>query len=150
MLGLFLRVHTSALFISIASGYLLSSFVGETAGLVSRSFITDSSTGMITKIVVFFLPIVMTMWIMRRSLNAPQMVTHFLPLAGCALLVLVLGLPLLPTGTQDAVYGAFPGSLIKQMSDAIVGFAVALQLILMWITARPRHPKDAHHGRHHK
>lgn len=148
LLWFVLRVHTSALFISIAGGYLLSSFVGETAGLVSKSFITDSSTAIITKIVVFFLPIVMTAWIMRKSLNAPQMVTHFLPMIGCALLILVLGLPLLSEATQATVYGSFPGNLIKQMSDAIVGIAVALQLILMWITARPRHnvpAKRAHH-----
>lgn len=147
LLWLVLRVHTSALFISIAGGYLMSSYVGETAGLVSRSFITNGSTAMITKIVVFFLPIVMTAWIMRKSLNGPQMVTHFLPMIGCALLILVLGLPLLTETAQATAYSSFPGNLVKQMSDAIVGIAVALQLVLMWITARPRHapPKRSRH-----
>ena len=150
LLGLLLRVHTSALFISVASGYLLSMFVGETAGLVSRSFITNTSTAMVTKMVVFLLPIAISMWILRKGLNAAQMVPHFLPLVGCSALILVLGLPLLPPATQTSVYSSFPGDLIKQMSDAIVGIAVALQLILMWITARPIRPKDVQHGRHHK
>lgn len=148
LLALFLRVHTSALFLSIASGYLLSSFVGDTAGIISRSFITTSSTAMVTKLLVFFLPIVITMWLMRGSLSPVQMPMHFLPMVGCALLVLVLGLPLLSQTVQNSVYSGYPGNLLKQMPDAIVAISVALQLVLMWVTARPRHAPPAHHGRH--
>lgn len=150
MLALLLRVHTSALFLSIAGGYLMSMYVGDTAGLVSRSFITNTSTGMVTKLVVFLLPIVMTMWIMRKSLNAAQIPVHFLPMLGCAMLVLVLSVPMLSPAIQADVYGSFPGSLLKQMPDAIVGVSVALQLVLMWVTARPRHNQDSHHGRRHR
>lgn len=125
-------------------------YVGDTAGLVSRSFITNSGTSMVTKLVVFLLPVVMTMWIMRKSLTAAQIPVHFLAMVGCALLVLVLAVPMLSPAVQADVYGSFPGSLLKQMPDAIVGVSVALQLALMWITARPRHNQDAHHGRHRK
>ncbi len=147
LLALFLRINTAAFFVSIASGYLLASFVGDTAGLISRSFITSDSTATVAKLVVFFLPIVITMWIMHRSLSTAQMPAHFLPMVGCALLVLVLGLRLLPVATQASVYAGFPGSILKQMPDAIVGVSVALQLVLMWITARPRHyePKHSRH-----
>lgn len=150
LLALILRVHTSALFLSIAGGYLMALFVGDTAGLVSRSFITNTSTAMVTKLVVFLLPIIMTMWIMRKSLGASQLPVHFLPMIGCALLILVLGVPFLPPATQAAVYGGFPGSILKQMPDAIIGVSVALQLVLMWVTARPRHNQSAHHTRHRK
>lgn len=147
LLGLLMRIHTSALFLSIAGGYLLSLFVGDTAGLLSRSIITNSQTTMVAKLVVFFLPVVMTVWIMRKSLGASQLVIHFLPLIGCSMLILILGLPLLTANTQAMVYGSFPGNLLKQMSDAIVGVSVALQLILMWFTARPR-PQV--HTKHHR
>lgn len=145
LLGLLMRVHTSALFLSIISGYLLTLYVGDTAGLVARSFIASDQTPMVAKVVVFALPIVLTMWIMRKSLGGSQLLIHFLPLIGCALLVLVLGLPLLTPATQNAVYGSFPGTLIKQMSDAIVGISVGLQLLLMWITARPKPPAHKRH-----
>lgn len=145
LFGLLLRVHSSALFLSIVSGYLLDLYVGDTAGLVARSFIANSQTPTFAKVIVFVLPIILTMWIMRKSLGGSQLVIHFLPLIGCALLVLVLGLPLLTPATQNVVYGSFPGNLVKQMSDAIVGIAVGLQLLLMWVTARPKPPAHKRH-----
>lgn len=148
LLGLILRVHTSAYFLSIAGGYLLSSFISESAGLASTSFITNSSTAMTAKLVAFFLPIVMTLWLMRKSLGASQIPIHFLPMIGCALLILVLGLPLLSPAIQATVYSGFPGNILKQMPDAVVGVSVALQLLLMWLTARPRHNQTGHNGRH--
>lgn len=150
LLAIVLRVHTSALFLSIASGYLLSSFVGETAGLLSSSVIKDGGTGMIAKLVVFIVPIVITLWLMRKSLAVPQVVIHFLPMVGCAALVLVLGVPLLSESTKTMFYSSEIGKTIQVTSDAIVSISVAFQLILMWITARPRHQAPAHHGKHSK
>lgn len=150
LLGLFLRIHTSALFLSIASGFLLATYVGDTASLVARSFVAADSTGMIARLVLFLLPMLLTMWLMRGSLGAPQMVMHFLPLVGCAAIVTVLGITFLPDATQSAVYGSFPGSILKQMPDALVGIGVAFQLLLMWMTARPRRNPPPHHRGHHK
>ena len=150
LVGLFLRVHTSALFLSIASGYLLALFVGDTASLVSRSFIASSGTGQIAPIVLFFIPIFMTMWLMRGSLGPAQIPLHFLPLVGCALLVLILGVELLPDTVNSSVYADFPGSLLKQVPDALVAGGVAVQLILMWLTARPRRGHEPHHRGHKK
>ena len=151
LLGMFLRVHTSALFLSIASGYILATFVGETAGLVARSFITSDSTATVAQLVLFFLPVVITMWLMRGSLAPAQVVLHFLPLLGCAVLVMVLSLQFFTEATRAGIYSDPIGSYVQQMPDALVGFAVAMQLLLMWITARPRRHAEAHHKRgHHK
>jgi hypothetical protein len=139
VLGFLLRVHTSALFLSIASGYLLSEFFGETSGLVARSFLKTDQAALTAEILVFFIPILVTLWLMRGSLAPRQLVSHFVPLVGCALLVMVLGLRLLPPTTQFSVYESSFGSILQTMPDVIIGFAVAAQLILMWATARPRH-----------
>lgn len=151
LLGMVLRVHTSALFLSIGSGYLLATFVGDTASLVARSFITSESTGTVAQLVLFLLPIAITMWLMRGSLAPAQVVLHFLPLLGCAVLIMVLGLQFFTEATRASVYSDPIGSYVQQMPDALVGLAVAFQLILMWITARPRRHAEAHHKRgHHK
>lgn len=148
---LLLRIHTSALFISIVSGYLLATYVGDTAALVSRSFVASSSTGSVAQLVLFFLPVAITVWLMRGSLGPAQLVMHFLPLIGCIVIITVLGIGFLSEATQASVYGVFPGTIIKQMPDALVGISVALQLLLMWITARPHRNPPPHHRRaHHK
>jgi hypothetical protein len=138
LLGLFLRVHTSALFLSISGGYLLSEYFSTTAGLVSRSFLKTSESAMVAEMVVFYLPIVVTLWLMRGSLAARQMAAHFLPLVGCALIVLVAGVGLLSTDTQLLIYATAPGEILQNMPDILVGFAVLAQLVLMWATARPQ------------
>lgn len=150
LLAIILRVHTSALFISIASGYLLSSFVGETAGLLSSSFVKEDGTAMVAKLIVFFVPIVITMWLMRKGLAVSQLAFHFLPMVGCAVLVLLLGVPLLSQSTQDTFYAGAIGKTIQQTQDALVALSVAFQLIVMWIAARPRRAEAAHHGKHRK
>lgn len=151
LLGLILRVHTSAFFLSIAGGYLLALFVGDTASLLSRSVVPADGSGQVAQMVLFLLPALITLWLMRGSLSPTQIPLHFFPLLGCAVIVLVLGLQLLPVSVTNNVYAEFPGTLIKQMPDALVGISVALQLLLMWITARPRRDHDKHHGRsHHK
>ena len=148
--GLFLRVHTSAYFLSIVSGFLLATYVGDTAGLVARSFIATSSTGTVAQVVLFLLPIVITVWLMRGSLGPAQFVLHFLPMIGCAVLVAVLGVGFLAEATRNSIYEVFPGTLLKQMPDALVGISVALQLLLMWMTARPHRNPPPHHRGHHK
>jgi hypothetical protein len=150
VLGLLLRIHTSAFFLSIAGGFLLATYVGDTAALVSRSFVASSETGQVAQLVLFFLPMVITMWLMRGSLGPAQLVMHFFPLIGCALLVAVLGIGFLSEATQASVYSVYPGTLIKQMPDAFVGIAVSLQLFLMWMTARPHRNPPPHHRGHHK
>lgn len=149
LLAIILRVHTSALFLSIAAGYLLAVFSGETAGLISTSIVKDGNAAMVTKLIFFYSPIVITLWLMRKSLAVPQVLVHFIPMVGCAALILVLGVPLLSQSTQDIFYSSSAGNTIRRTSDGIVSIAVASQLLLMWITARPRHNQAAgHHGRH--
>jgi hypothetical protein len=132
-----LRVHSSAFFISVASGYLLSEFIGGTAGLFSSSIFKNSPE--ITLLAVFLLPIVITIWFMRKSLPSSQLVVQILPQVANSLLIFALAVPLLSESIQATLAQDEIANSIIKMDDAVVTFAVVAQLALMIITARPQH-----------
>lgn len=143
LLVMVLRVHASAFFISVSAGYLLSQFAGDTAGLIGSSFVKNSPDT--TVLVIFLIPMLLTLWFMRKSLPSSQLVLQFLPQLGSSLLVFILVVPLLSVNLQQTIQSDPVASQLLRANDAIVAFAVALQLLLMIITARPPSPKKGKH-----
>lgn len=139
LLVMLLRVHASAFFISIGSGFLLTQFIGDTAGLLTGSLVKSSPDT--TLLLIFVAPILLTLWFMRKSLPSSQLVLQFLPQLGSSLLVFVLLIPLLSSDTQATLSSDTLVSNFVKGSDAIVIAAVVLQMLLMIITARPPSPK---------
>lgn len=135
LLVMLLRVHASAFFISVSAGYLLSQFAGDTAGLIGSSIVKNSPDT--TVLILFLVPMLLTLWFMRKSLPSSQLVLQFLPQLGSSLLVFILVVPLLSADLQAIVQSDPLASQLLRANDAIVAFAVALQLLLMIITARP-------------
>lgn len=145
LLVLAFRVHASAFFISIVSGYLLSEYVSDTAGLISSSFVKADGTDVTAKLVVFLLPIVLTIWFMRSTMPGRQLFLHTLPQIANCLMLIVLLLPILPDSVQLAATSNPVGDILNQVSDAVVAVTVTVQLLLMILTSHP-----ARGGKHHK
>jgi hypothetical protein len=133
------RVHSSAFFISISAGYLLSQFASNTAGLIDSSFVMSGNTGEITKLIIFLLPIVLTVWLMRGTMPGRQLFLHTIPQVGNSLLLIILLLPLLPQNLQDTINSNPASGILHQVNDLIVAITVLLQLFIMVVTSKAPH-----------
>lgn len=144
ILSIVLRVHASAFFISVAGGYLLTQFIGDTTGLITGSLVKNS--GDTALLIVCLAPVIITFWFMRKSLPSSQIFIQFLPQLATSLMLFAVLLPLLPSDMSSNLQSDNMARELIVASDAIVLFAVVLQVLLMIITSRPpSHPKKGHH-----
>lgn len=137
LLVLALRIHASAFFISISAGYLLSVFISDTAGLISSSFVNGDGSILTAKLVVFLLPVIITIGFMRGTVPVRQMFLHTVPHICNSLLMFVLILPILPSNISSSVSTNPAGEILLQVTDVVVAVTVTSQILLMIITSHP-------------
>lgn len=88
---------------------------------------------------------------MRKTLSAAALPFQFILLVANALLLAEFIVPLLPPGTQHAIYSTQIGSIFRQAYDVVVAGVAGLHVLVMWIM-RPRHHNEhgrGHHGKKH-
>lgn len=131
-----LRVHSSAIFIAITGGYITAQFISDDSGYINA--VTDSGV-QYAQLAAFLVPILLTLWLMRKSLPSSQFILQFLPHLGNSLLAFILILAFLPTGLLTTLQSDPIARTLINADDVIIMFAVVLQLFLMILTARPSH-----------
>lgn len=134
LLAYVLRVHSSPLFIGITSGYLLALFLADTDGYIS---FTSSGELNIVVLAAFTFPVILTLWLMHKSMPTNQFIVQLLPQLGNSVLFFILLYPLLPADTQQNLLSDPLARTAINAADALVVFAVVVQLVLMIVTTRP-------------
>lgn len=149
LLFIVLRVKPLYIFVSIVTGYFLMSLLGDTAALTFGSMIRSSNSDTMIKLALLLLPLILTLFLMRKTLSAAAIPFQLILLVANALMLAEFVVPLLSPGTQHAIYNTQIGSIFKQASDLIIAGAAVLHVIVMWIMRPRHHGEHGHHGKKH-
>lgn len=145
---LFLRTHTAICFLALCAGYVLLGVSGDNAGLLASSLTSGmSSSAMIARIALLFVPLVICGFLLRGYIANKLLVFAFIPATCTALLGVILVVPLLPAGTEQVVRQTETWSLLGQYHETIVGVGLVSATILIAVTLK--RPHDKHKKGHH-
>jgi hypothetical protein len=147
LIALLFRVSAVFVFLSIAIGNLLAVHLGEDAALVTGIAIKGEQADVISRLVLLALPLILTLFFLRKSMSASKILFNIAPLLACGAMLMVLAMPLLPEPTQTQILISEAGPYLNNTSGIIVGTASLLTLLLSWTTYRHR---EHHHGLHKK
>lgn len=146
-----MRVKPLYVFVSIICGYFWAELLGDPVELLLRSFAKVDNFDVIVRVVLLLLPLVVTIFLMRKTLSTSALPFQFGLLLADSLLLVTFLLPLLTTGVQSSLYQTSAGSIFRQGHDVIIASIVGLHVLVMWIM-RPRHHGEdsSKHGKHKK
>lgn len=145
-LALLLRVSALSLFLSVCCGTLLVNFLSDSVDFTTRVVSSGNLKPDYTNLALLLAPVLLTIWITRKTLPTTKVITHFLPIISSGLMLAVVALPLLPAATRGAIYASNTGRMIDQSQSVAVGIAVVLNLSLLWMNSH--HAGQSKHGRH--
>jgi hypothetical protein len=132
LLALLFRVNAVFVFMSICAGYLLQMSMGASVDLTVAMFVKGSNTLVIARLILLALPIVLTMFFLRKTIGR-SLVFQIVPLIFSGMLLGALVLPLLPDTFTQNVYSSQYGSSIRSSSDLVTAVAVATNIILAFM-----------------
>lgn len=142
-----LRVSAIFLFISIAVGNFLVLYLGDDAILAVNAFTKDKNVPMVVQLTLLFLPVVLTLITLRKSLAKSKLLLHIVPLIGCGLSLAVLAVPLLPSDLRAQIFALPLGDIFKNSQDLIISVTAVIVLLLTWRSYR--HNDDKHGKKKH-
>lgn len=145
--ALLLRVNALYVFLSVAAGLLLTQYLGDDTNLALGVLVRGPQTPTIANILALYLPLVLTLVFLRKSVPKNAMVFHVVPIILTGMMLGVLVLPLLDSNMQAQIFQDYYGGKFKSAQDLIVGASVLSTISLMWATGKPRLGK---HAKHHK
>ncbi len=143
LLALIFRTHALYLFASICTGFFLQFALSDDVDLALATIIRGSNSMVIARLVLLGLPIVLTLFILRKTAGK-SLLFQLMPLIFSGLFLAAITLPLLPSGTEQAIYDSAYGGNIRGAQDLVIAAAVVSNLVLMW-TLFKHHGKGKHH-----
>lgn len=140
------RVSAIFLFTSIAVGNFLVLYLSDDVILALNVFSKDKNIPMIARLTLLLLPVILTLFVLRKSLAKSKLLLHILPIIGCGLSVAVLAVPMLPSEVQGQLFGLPSADVFKNSQDLIISITAIMVLILMW---RGYRHTEGKHGKKH-
>ena len=147
LLALFLRVSSVFLFLSVAAGSLLVTYVGDDAGLALTMIIRGQNTTLIAQFGLQLLPVVISLLFLRKTLPKSKVLLHLPAIVATGLALAALLLPYLDSKVQQQIYANYYGNILRESQDVVVAGAALLVLMIMWTTYR--HKDDKKSKKHH-
>lgn len=148
LLTVVLRVKPLYVFVSIVCGYFWADLLGDPVELMLRSLIRVSHLDVMVRVALLLIPLVVTLFLLRKSLSTAALPFQFILLLADSILIVTLLLPLLTTGVQVTIYATHAGNVFRQAHEILIAGVAGLHVLVMWIM-RPRHHDDGH-GKHKK
>lgn len=139
--GIFFRVNAIFLFAAVAAGNLLVMYWGDDAGLVVGMWAKGVNSNQIAQLTLLFLPVVLTLLLLRKTLPKAKLLLHAPVLLGVGLSLAVLALPLLDSSVQSKIFSNEYGNLFRESQDMAVGLTAIAVVLLMLLTNRHREGK---------
>lgn len=147
LFALIFRVHAVMVFLAIAIGSLLEKSVGDSAELALAMVIRNNMVEPIAHVSLLVLPLLITLFFLRKTAKKSQLLLQLLPLIASSLMLMVLVLALLPVELLRQVQGQAIGMVAHQSTDVVISIASTLNLLLAWQSFH--HKKAEKHAKHH-
>jgi hypothetical protein len=147
LVALVFRVSAVFLFLSLAAGSLLVTYVGDDASLALGTLVRGQNTNLIAQFGLLLLPVALTLLLLRKTMPRSRLLLHVPVLVVTGLALAALALPFLDAAAQEKIFANEYGNMLRESQDVAVGAAAILALLLMWLTGR--HKEDKKHKKHH-
>lgn len=147
LLALVLRVSAVHFFLSIATGSLFVTHLGDDTSLALDMMMRGQNNVLIASMGLLLVPVLLTILFLRKSATKNTVFLHVVPLVLSGLALGVLLLPFFDSNAQAQIFQSFYGDKFKDAQDVIIGLAGLSVLALAWLTGKPRVGK---HAKHHK
>lgn len=145
-----LRINAAMVFLSMCLGYVLVQFVAnDTDSLVNFIAPENGSVSATSlRLGMLLVPVILTGIIMIFSVHGRARVAlNVLPAAGCAVLGVLLAVPLLTPGLRHAIQSQALWQQINKAQALIVGASALVSLLFLW--TQRRSAEKLEHGKHH-
>jgi hypothetical protein len=134
-----LRINAVMVFLSLCLGQVLVQFVASEANTMLTLFAPGASkisTSMI-QIIVLLLPAILTSVFMIFSLRGRgKLAFNILPAFGVGALVVLMVVPLLPSGAQHTIESGTLWMQFSKLQSLIVSVTAVVCLVFLWMQRR--------------
>ena len=144
LLALIFQVNAVFVFMGIAAGYLLQMSLSGSVDLLAAMIIRGSDTMVIARIVLFTLPVVLTLLFLRKTAGK-SLVFQFIPLLFSGMMFGILMLSIMTQSFSESVYDSQYGGNIRSSADLVTGIAVASNIILAITLFKSQGGHKKHH-----
>ncbi len=136
VLAILLRVNSVYLFVSVAAGYMLQQFIGETTALTLRTFVRHEQIDMISAIALLCLPVLLSLLLLRKTMPTKELPLHLFLMVGSGLTLAASIVAVAPAAVLDSIKANPATHNLYRASDIIVTITATLALLLMWATLK--------------
>lgn len=145
-----LRVKASFVFLALASGYILTTFVASGVLDFIQFFVNnyDEKTQSAVQLSLLLLPMLLTMIFLRYSVSGTKHIANVPSSILTAISTIYLVVPQLTAGVSSSVYSSDIWDLLLQYQTVLIGAAAFLSLLQFW--SESRHLRIKHRGRKSK
>lgn len=144
LLALIFRVNAVFIFISVCAGYFLQFALSDDVDLAVATVIRGSNSIIIAKLALLVLPLLVTLFVLRKTVGK-SVLFQIIPLLFSGMLLATLVLPLSPVEFADNIYNSQFGTNIKRSQDLVITAAVVSNMALLWMLFKHKNT----HGKHH-
>ena len=144
LLALIFRVNALFIYASVCAGYFLQFSLSDDVDLALATIIQGSNSMVVARFVLLGLPVLLTILFLRKTAGR-TLLFQIVPLLFTGLFIAAITLPLLPPGTEQAIYGSVYGGNILGAQDLVIAGAAVSNFLLM-VTL---YKQKADHKRHH-
>lgn len=132
------RVNAAMLFMSVCVGEVLVQYLGSDAATVVTAFSSHGTqfSNSTIKIILLFLPAILTMIFMFHSVKGTKLILNILPAIGTGLLLALLIEPLLSPSMQHTLGKESLWQNVTQARALIVGVSALISLFYLWFLHR--------------
>jgi len=132
------RVNAAMLFMSICVGEILVQYLGSDAATVITAFSSHGTqfSNSTIRIILLFLPAILTMIFMFHSVKGPKLILNILPAVGTGLVIALLVEPLLSKSMQHTLGQESLWQNLIQARALIIGVSALISLFYLWFLHR--------------
>jgi hypothetical protein len=147
LICLLLRINAIFMFVAYGCGELLLHYIGDDAAVAMSGLIKGPSADVVAHLFLLWLPIVLCILFLRRSLPSSGIILQAIPLAFTAAAMALLTLTMLSQSFQDGFYATPVGHTIHNAQTLVIAGAGVTTFLLILIIGRP-HNDDHKHKKH--
>lgn len=140
---LVLRSNGAVAFLSVCLGSVLVATVSSDVIDFTAAFtpLGDEIVDDWTKVALLLLPLLIGLFVTRKSVGASKQAINFIPALAAGLLLALFAVPLLPSGVEKTIAGTDYWDMLQNLKTLIIlgGAAMSFGLLLI---ARPRHKEE--------
>lgn len=141
--SLFLRSNGAVAFLSVCLGSVLASLVSADVADFLTGFtpMNGSATAEWTRVALVGLPLLISLFVTRKSVGASKQLLNFIPALAAGLLLALFLVPVLPRDVQRLVTSNELWNSILNMETAVI-LGGALMAYVLFLFLRPHHKDE--------